>query len=63
MKIQNVLNILRESGLTDNDIGKLVDIPQSTIFRLRTGIHKETNYSRHTAIANLEKKIRQAKTH
>jgi predicted XRE-type DNA-binding protein len=58
MNIQNALNEIRDSGLTENEISAIVDIPQPTINRLRRGVHQETSYIRTVAIQKLAKEIR-----
>lgn len=58
MNIQNALNEIRDSGLTENEISAIVDIPQPTINRLRRGVHQETSYIRTVAIQKLAQDIR-----
>ena len=58
MNIQNALNEIRDSGLTEIEISAIVDIPQPTINRLRHGVHRETSYKRTVAIEKLAKSIR-----
>jgi len=58
MNIQNALNEIRNSGLTDKEIGVIVDIPQPTINRLRNGVHVETSHTRAMAIQKLAQEIR-----
>ena len=58
MNIQNALNKIRDSGLTEIEISAIVDIPQPTINRLRHGVHLSTSYKRTVAIEKLAKEIR-----
>lgn len=58
MNIQDLLEELRQAGLSDDEIGKRVAAPQSIITRLRNGVHKTTSYQRGMAIANLAEQIR-----
>ena len=57
MNIQNALNEIRDSGLTETEISAIVDIPQPTINRLRRGVHHETSYTRTMAIQKLAQEI------
>jgi hypothetical protein len=58
MNIQNALNKIRDSGLTEIEISAIVDIPQPTINRLRHGVHLSTSYKRTVAIEKLAKESR-----
>ncbi len=55
MRIQILLNKLKDSGMTDYEIGKSICVPQSTVNRLRNGIHKSTSYERYEAVVKLAK--------
>ena len=56
--IQELLAELRRHGLTDAEIGVLIDAPQSVVNRLRRGTHSTTNYARGLRIAKLAAKLR-----
>lgn len=53
MTIQMLLSQLRQSGMTDADIGAEIGAPQSIVTRLRTGTHRSTSYERGLAIEAL----------
>lgn len=46
MNIQMILQKLVEQGMTDAEIGREVNAPQSIITRLRNGTHKSTTDER-----------------
>lgn len=53
MNIQESLKFLNERGLSDEQIGSLIDAPQATVNRLRNGRHKSTSYERGLKITAL----------
>ena len=53
MKIKNLLNLIKQSGMTDAEIGKAIGAPQSIVTRLRNGTHASTSYERGIAIQEL----------
>ena len=59
MDIQNTLQKIRNTGMTDAEIGIAIDAPQSTVTRLRNGKHKKTDFERGQKIYNLavDKKV------
>lgn len=54
--IQEALRKLVELGMTDDEIGREVDAPQSIITRLRNGTHKTTSFERGSRIMALLKR-------
>jgi len=45
VSFQELLQSINDKGFSDYKIGELVGADQSTVFRLRTGKHQNTNYS------------------
>ena len=54
--VQKLLSELRESGLSDERIGRVVGAPRATINRLRHGKHKTTGIDRAIKIANFHER-------
>jgi hypothetical protein len=53
MDIQNTLQAIADTGLTDAEIGAEIDAPQATVNRLRNGTHKTTDFERGKKIYEL----------
>lgn len=58
MTIQKLLTEIKESGMTDAEIGAEIQAPQSIVTRLRNGDHKSTSFERGTKINALAKERR-----
>ena len=54
--VQKLLTELRESGLSDERIGRIVEAPRATINRLRHGKHNTTSIDRAIKIANFHQR-------
>lgn len=57
MNLADELEKIRQSGMTDAQIGAEVGAGQSLIWRIRKGVHKSTSYERANKILALAKKV------
>lgn len=57
MNIQTLLLELSANGITDNEIGKEINAPQSIVTRLKNGIHKSTSFERGIKIQQMHSRI------
>ena len=55
MNIKTLLEQISESGMSDSAIGKSIGAPQSTVTRLRNGVHQSTSFDRGQRILALWK--------
>ena len=56
MNMQMLLTKIKETGMTDKEIGDEIDAASSIVTRLRNGKHKTTSYERGEAIIKLARK-------
>ncbi len=57
MNINQLLQEIYATGLTDEEIGSRIGTSQSIVFRLRTGVHKSTSFERGNRIQQLHAKL------
>jgi transcriptional regulator with XRE-family HTH domain len=53
MDIQELLQLIANTGMTDEEIARFIGARQSTATRLRNGKHKSTSYERGKKIYEL----------
>jgi hypothetical protein len=61
MNIQQILQELSDSGLTDQQIGDRIEAAQSIVTRLRNGLHSSTSFERGQKIMALHKEVMKKK--
>lgn len=57
MNINQLLQEIYATGLTDEEIGSRIGTSQSIVFRLRTGVHKSTSFERGNRIQQLHAEL------
>lgn len=57
MNIQFFLQAISDSGMSDAKIGERIGAAQSIVWRLRTGVHKKTDFDRGNKIQALYQEI------